>query len=203
MTSQAIQILKHEHRIIESVLGSLEGFVARTQEGEEVDRSVIRRYAAFFSQFADRCHHGKEEDLLFKTMTEHGFSDRTGPIAVMLGEHTEGRAHVRVLAELGSREGELSDEECDALAEHAGAYAPMLRNHIAKEDSILYPMAERTLQPSELSALVEAFERFERDEVGVEEHRRLRELAVLIVAEQPPYAPNPEDCGSCNACGMY
>lgn len=203
MSSQAIQILKHEHRVIESVLGSLEGFVARMQEGEEVERSAVHRYAEFFSKFADRCHHGKEEDLLFKTMVAHGFSDRAGPIAVMLGEHTEGRAHVRVLAEIGSREGELSDEECDALADHAGAYVPMLRNHIAKEDSILYVMAERTLPPSELSGLVEAFEQFEREQMGPDEHQRLHELAGLLVAEQPPFEPNQEDCGSCNACGMY
>ncbi len=185
------------------VLSSLEGFVARMQQGEEVERATIRRYAEFFANFADRCHHGKEEDILFKTMTEHGFSNRVGPVAVMIHEHTQGRAHVRVLAELGSRDGELSDEECDALAEHAGAYVPMLRNHIAKEDNILYPMAERALTPPELAAMTEQFERFERDEMGRDEHHRLHELANLLVAEQPPFVPDQEACETCHACGMF
>ncbi len=36
--------------------------------------------------FADRCHHGKEENLLFKTMVDRGFPREAGAIAVMLLE---------------------------------------------------------------------------------------------------------------------
>lgn len=202
MSAQAIEILKHEHRLIESVLASLEGFVARMQAGEEVERTEVHRFAEFFSNFADKCHHGKEEDLLFRVMTEHGFSNRMGPVAVMLAEHTIGRAHVAVLAEIGRGHGELSDEECDALAEHAGEYIPMLRNHIAKEDSILYPMAERALPPGVMQGLVEDFEQFETQQMGPDEHRRLHELASLIVASHPPFEPDQLACDTCHACGM-
>ena len=65
-----IEVLMGEHRLIEEVLGSLETHAAQVRAGAPLAREVVGDYAAFFRGFADSCHHGKEEDILFAAMVE-------------------------------------------------------------------------------------------------------------------------------------
>jgi hemerythrin-like domain-containing protein len=53
----------------------------------------------FFRSYADRTHHGKEEDLLFPAMIEKGFSREQGPIHCMLADHEHNRALTRAITE--------------------------------------------------------------------------------------------------------
>ncbi len=57
--------------------------------------------AQFFREFADRCHHGKEEDMLFEVMIESDFNREAGPVAVMLYKHDVGREKVQVIRKAG------------------------------------------------------------------------------------------------------
>jgi hemerythrin-like domain-containing protein len=74
--SHAIETLTHEHRVIEQVLGGLERLAEAVARGEAVERSTVKDFAQFFAGFADRCHHGKEEDRLFTAMISprHAFA---------------------------------------------------------------------------------------------------------------------------------
>jgi hemerythrin-like domain-containing protein len=192
---QAIKTLMHEHRIIEQVIASMLSFVDCI--GLD-DRNVVARYAEFLSRFADTCHHGKEEDRLFVRMTEHGFPSRSGPIAVMLSDHNQGRAHVRALVEIGKGAGPLTDDEIGSVADHAAAYADLLRAHIQKEDNILYPMALQSIPAEEMEQLAEQFEAFERDVLGEAEHARLHAIANLLIAEYPPQVDDGRQlCAGC------
>jgi hemerythrin-like domain-containing protein len=193
MATKAIETLMNEHRVIEQVLGSLAAFARDLDEGPLDQRPRVAEYAEFFREFADQCHHGKEEDRLFKALTDQGFPANGGPIAVMLHEHEEGRTHVRALAEIGAGAGALSSEECDRVRHHALEFVPLLRQHIRKEDEILFPAAERALPPAVLAALAEDFERHEREEMGSGEHERLHRLAEnLIEAHAPPATAGPQ-----------
>ncbi len=160
--SRAIEILMAEHRLIEQVLGSLETFVVGIEQGLPPERATLADYAAFFRGFADACHHGKEEDLLFQRMLERGFPRETGPLAVMLHEHVLGRARVAALHALGAAEGPFAPVEVELAVENASVFIALLRAHILKEDGILYPMAERLLTAPEFDALETDFERLEK-----------------------------------------
>lgn len=192
----ATDILQREHRIIESVLSSLVAFAGDVRPE---DREEVRRFAEFFSQFADRCHHGKEEDLLFQRMRDFGFPADSGPIAVMLSEHVEGRSHVRALREIGAGAGPLAREEIAAIKEHTQMYVPLLANHIVKEDRILYPMALRALPSEVLDRLVEEYDAFEHSVMGEGEHERFHALAAQLIEAHA----GVEDVSSmgCVGCG--
>jgi hemerythrin-like domain-containing protein len=174
-------MLMQEHREIERVLGALEGCARRLDAGEPVAREAIRDFGDFFANFADKCHHAKEEDGLFVSMEEHGFPREAGPVGVMLMEHTEGRRHVSALRRIGEGTGELTPEERRELAAHARDYAVLLQDHIQKEDEILYPMAERTIPTQAFHQLLQEFEQLEADRTGPDEHRRLLALASRLV----------------------
>jgi hemerythrin-like domain-containing protein len=183
--SAAIDVLMHEHRMIERVLEALHVCARRAGQGGPVDRTSVREFAEFFRNFADKCHHGKEEDQLFASMVRHGFPQERGPIAVMLAEHTAGREHVGALARIGDGNGPLTEEERRTLSEHAEAYYGMLRAHIQKEDNVLYPLAVQSLPQEEMDRLEREFEAFEKQVMGEGAHERYHEMAHKLIDAFP------------------
>jgi len=182
-----LQMLQNEHRLIEKVIAALENYVAAVHDGEQVDREDLNKFVGFIRTFADSCHHGKEEDILFATMGEHGFSREYGPVAVMLMEHQEGRRLIGILREKAEQTAAWSAEDRLAIAQAANAYAALLRNHIMKEDNILYPAAAMNLPQELLENMGEQFERFEEEKTGPGEHEKFHALADSLVEK---YAPN-------------
>jgi len=190
-----------EHRLIEEVLSSLDGFAARAGYGAEVSRDAVARYAEFFSAFADRTHHGKEEDLLFSRMVQRGLPAGEGPVAMMLAEHVQGRACVEALREIGNGSGPLTAEERKRVQERASEYIDLLRHHIAKEDRVLYPIAIRVLTAPDMAELESRFEAFEEKQVASGDFDRLREVARDLMTEFPPAWPTGGSCDVCAGCG--
>ena len=94
----AIETLMSEHRTIEEVLDALEGFAEGVRRKGTTERDELRGFVTFLREFADAHHHAKEEDILFRTMVEHGFPRDGGPILVMLHEHDQGRALIAAMA---------------------------------------------------------------------------------------------------------
>lgn len=134
-------MLRDEHQVILRVLGVFEGLLREGDDGEW-DFDGLERCITFFRAFADACHHGKEEDLLFPELESRGMSRAQGPIAVMLFEHKQGRALVGQMADAlePARAGDLA---AVGRIENAGrAYIQLLRGHIHKEDNVLFEMAD-------------------------------------------------------------
>ena len=99
----------------------------------------------FFREFADRCHHGKEEDLLFPALEAQGFPRDAGPTAVMRMEHEQGRAAVRGMAESLAAAAAGDRAGLEHWLHSARIYIELLRAHIQKEDHCLFGMAEEAL----------------------------------------------------------
>ena len=76
----------------------------RVEKGQDIPKDFFPRAVDFIRNFADRTHHGKEEDNLFPALEQHGMPRQGGPVGVMLDEHDQGRGLVSTLkarAELG------------------------------------------------------------------------------------------------------
>lgn len=183
----AIENLMSEHRVIERACDALVAFTDEVRRGSD-DKAELARFVRFIREFADAAHHGKEENILFQAMIDAGFPRDGGPVAVMLMEHDEGRTHVRALAELAQQEAPWSAQDRQAIAEEGMGYASLLRGHIHKEDSILYPMAEQRLPGSVLSRVDEDCAAFDDAEVRAGRQEPLYELAEELVARHAPAA---------------
>jgi hemerythrin-like domain-containing protein len=182
----AIETLMNEHRTIERVIDALVGFTADTRNRGTTDRAELSRFVAFLSGFADRLHHGKEEDILFAAMARHGFPTEGGPIAVMLAEHVRGRAFIQVMAAATEGDAPWTDADRRRVAEAAAGYGALLRSHIHKEDAILYPMAEQHLPPPALEQVGDACERFDAEPGRAALHAQLLAVADALVARHAP-----------------
>jgi hemerythrin-like domain-containing protein len=177
-----IESLMNEHRLIESVLDALESYVSRLAPSSGADPGDLDRFVTFFRQFADRCHHGKEEDILFQTMIEHGFPKESGPIAVMLQEHDQGRHLIAQLTEAARSAGSWTDQDRARIRQAALLYSDLLHHHIQKEDGILYPMALSQLSEPVIEEIGRRFDVFEGEETGEGEHERFHRLAGELAA---------------------
>lgn len=173
-----VQILRDEHRMIELVLDMLDRYVeVQLADPQEDAQEDLSRFVEFIRLYADRIHHGKEEDILFERMVASGFPKSAGPLAVMYHEHEQGRALVRELGELVEHPGPWAESELRRLAAAARGYTSLLRGHIHKEDNVLYPMAESGLDSDAWSLIAERFEKFEHQRSDSGEKVRLTSLA--------------------------
>lgn len=155
MSCGPTRMLREEHRRILTVVDALTAHLDRGRR--HADPDVLRRCVDFFRLYTDALHHGKEEDLLFESLAERGFSRHSGPIAVMLHEHQIGRALVRQMATL------LDDLHHDPEAwrafDHAArSYAGLLHRHIEKEDHGLFDLADSAIEEPECRRLCDAYD---------------------------------------------
>ncbi|MBM3891193.1 MAG: hemerythrin [Verrucomicrobia bacterium] len=201
--NQSIEKMMNEHRLIEQVLGALGTFAEALQDDPSLPRADVAKFARFFQQFADKCHHGKEEDRLFVKMNECGFPTEYGPIGVMLADHNEGRGHVRVLAAIGAASGPLTEHEVEQVIEHAEAFLPLLAGHIQKEDNVLYPMAQQSIPPAEFAKLDANCEAFDREVMGADAVEQLKALARELIAKYPPCAERLAAAAACGGCSGH
>ena len=165
----ATEILKSEHDVILVVLDCLEKIAGDAAAGQALDLPSAEDVIEVLGTFADRCHHGKEEGALFPMLVAKGLPRDVGPVAVMLGEHEQGRAGIAGMrAALAAGPGAT-----DRFVAHARGYVELLRDHIAKENGVLFPMADGMLDAGEQAELLAAFEHVEADDLGSGVHERL------------------------------
>jgi len=184
---KATDILKDEHSLILVMLQVVDAACAKMESGEHVDHGDIEDMIDFIRNFADRCHHAKEENLLFPAMEKAGISRDRGPIGVMLAEHTAGRNFVKGMDRALQQLKKGDDAATEMFIADGHGYASLLDGHIMKENNVLFPMADELLSPEEQKGLVEGFERVERDEIGAGVHEKYHELLHRL---RDRYAPD-------------
>jgi hemerythrin-like domain-containing protein len=177
VSMEATRILMEEHRVIERVVSSLDRAAQRLDAGEPIEAGFFVDAADFVEGFADGCHHKKEESVLFPAMETAGVARQGGPLAVMLAEHEEGRRLTRAMQAAAEELATGRPEWKTAVVQIALGYVALLRQHIAKENGVLFPMADRVIAPEVQGGLAEAFDRIEHEETGVGIHEKYLAMA--------------------------
>jgi hemerythrin-like domain-containing protein len=167
---KSLEILVHEHRVIEQVLNSLEKILERCGADGRLDQASAQQALDFFGTFADRGHHGKEEALLFPLLATRGLGGGCGPVAVMRREHELGRLYVQGMNSCVNAAAAGDPESVRWFMQHGQSYIRLLREHIGKEDHCLFPSAERTLSSHDDGKLQEAYAQFEAGDLGPGTH---------------------------------
>jgi hemerythrin-like domain-containing protein len=201
--NKCVEAMMQEHELIVEVLASLQAMAEKLESGASVPREDVADFGRFFRDFADQCHHGKEEDRLFVKMVEAGFPQDSGPVAVMLAEHDEGREEVRALLAVGSGAGPLTDAERAAVIHHASQFVPLLYSHIQKENNVLYPMAQNTISPEEFDLLDESCEAFDKEIRGKLNVAELKQLANSLSMRYPCDSAGLAVYTGCGACASH
>ena len=156
---KSIDRLVAEHDIIKRALSVLEKVVAQIESGQSVPDEFPKWAPQFFRHFADQCHHAKEEDLLFPLLKERGIPEEGGPIGCMLLEHEVVRDCVRRMRDAS----EADPFDGTKFVAAAKEFIPLLRQHIDKENNILFQMAGNVLSEADDADLTEKFSKVEQE----------------------------------------
>ncbi len=173
---KATDILSEEHRIILNVLECLGKIAEEAEEKKTLNATSANAAINFIRNFADRCHHAKEEDCLFEVLVQHGIPRDGGPIGVMLMEHDTGRGYVRGMAQSVDAAAQGVQDAVQKFIQNVRDFIALLQNHIYKEDHVLFPMADRTLGAETGDVLLSDFKKIE-SEAGGKRHSEYIEVA--------------------------
>ena len=170
------EMLEAEHRVIAKVIGAAPVLADRLESGQTVDMETLRNIVEFMRTFADKCHHGKEEELLFPTLANKGVPLQGCPVGVLISEHTRGRALVKELADAAEAYQRGDSGGREAVVKGLRGIMALYPNHIWKEDYLLFPLTNKVLNPEEQQHLYMEFEKVE-ERIGRDTHHRLEEFA--------------------------
>ena len=144
--SPPMEKLVDEHVLIKRCIALIPQVLEHLDAESAADREVLYGIVDFIRSYADKFHHAKEEDILFKY-----FDENLDILATMLEDHRQGRGHVRDLVDA------LSRQEGAEIVKHLSAYRELLTEHIRKEDEILYPWMDRNLSVKQIGELFSKF----------------------------------------------
>lgn len=142
-----LEMLYHEHEEISKQVANLRQMSLKLMADKEFDIAKYQDIIKFIKEYADERHHKKEEQLLFKAMSEHlGVKAENLVRHGMLVEHDLARFQVQALEQAVDKYNkDQSDENrLDIIAQGMG-YCYLLERHIEKENKVVYPFGERGL----------------------------------------------------------
>ncbi len=168
--------LMWEHRLIEKMLKIVGREAEKIRERGTVDPVFIDTAVDFIRTYADRTHHGKEEDILFRDLARKKMSpEHVRIVAELVEEHKYGRDTVKRLVEAKNRY--LRGEE--TLSAIAGCLMELVSfypRHIEKEDKhFFFPILDY-FSAEEQERMLEEFREFDREMIH-EKYREVVELA--------------------------
>lgn len=191
-----IDTFQEEHVLIDQVLGSFRTYVDALVDGT-ADPDDGRRFAAFFTGFAGRFHHDREERVLFRALvTEAELPAERGPVYALAREHAETEEWLREMTPFLERRLQSGDERA-RLQALATRYSQALWRHIDAENSVLYPESTERLRRCGIRELPD------RPMSGTE--AAAREDAAALLVRYPPLEDDAltrgEGCFMCRAYG--
>lgn len=175
---QATDLLKEEHHGVKISLRILEQLGAKLVETPGAQGAIyaadLERLIEFFKVFVDKCHHAKEEDVLFPALV--GTPIASDLVRELLGEHAAGRKLVVEMAEELKKYQTGNKNAVSAIRKAAKSYDQLLTAHIAKEDRDLYTIADVKISARDQKEMVEVFEKIELERIGMGTHEKFHTM---------------------------
>jgi len=184
--AKTLDIIRDEHRSIAAILHGMEYLVDRIRERKaKINPRVFRAMIYYLDTFSERMHHPKEDRFLFSALRSRGGEAATA-VADLEREHAAGGNALRRLEQCLVRYEEGGDREFQAFADAVAKFVREYRDHMHKEESIVFPMAERLLNAQDWQAIDRAFAE-NRDPLSADRDTRdFEKLFDRIVNLAPP-----------------
>ena len=153
-----------EHRLIERMITLIKQKLNRIETTNQIDPLFIDTVVDFIRIYADRTHHGKEEDILFRELSNKQMLDQDMQIMdELVDEHVLGRKTAKELVEANAqyRMGEKS--ALAVIVSKLKKLVDFYPKHIEKEDKIFFPAYMKYLSDEEDQLMLKEFYEFDRE----------------------------------------
>jgi len=153
-----------EHRLIERMIALVDDEARRIARERDVDPVFIDNAVDFIRTYADRTHHGKEEDILFRDLAEKDLSEEHQALMdELVHEHVLARKRVGQLVEAKKRYVGGDEDALDTVLEKLDALVAMYPEHIRKEDEDFFLPVMDHFSDVEKDSMLEEMWAFDRD----------------------------------------
>lgn len=169
--------LMDEHLTIGMVIGLLEASLKCMRGGRRPPQDFFATILDTLQNFADKCHHAKEEEALFPLFKGASIED-AGTVSLLIEEHRKGRALTASLAEAVGRDDDR------AITEAASGYVDLMSRHIRKEN-VVFPTWLRLLSDEAKREMSERFDGIEARSVGAGGRAEYRKKMEMLRKEMP------------------
>ncbi|HVN95718.1 MAG TPA: hemerythrin domain-containing protein [Syntrophorhabdaceae bacterium] len=160
---QARGPLMIEHRLIEKMLNTIGRVLVRVEKTQSIDPYFVDTAVDFIRVYADRTHHGKEEDILFRYLRAKNMSGEDRKLMEdLIEQHIFSRATTKKLVEANTR---YRNKDTKALGEVTSCLRTLVDfypGHINKEDQVFFPASRAYLSDQEDQKMLEEFYEFDR-----------------------------------------
>jgi hemerythrin-like domain-containing protein len=174
---QARGPLMIEHRLIERMLSLIKDAVAQIESTQKVDPLLVDTAVDFIRMYADRTHHGKEEDILFRDLSKRSLSAEDQRVMdELIQEHVFGRQTTKALVEANTR---YRNGDASALADIADNLRTLVEfypKHIEKEDKVFFPASRAYFTDEEDQAMLAEFWEFDQKMIHEKYNSVVKEL---------------------------
>jgi len=163
--------LINDHNLIERALILFEKEIAK---GEQMNPDIALSLITFLEDYGDECHNQKEEKFYFPLLLERGLPPM-GPVAVMLEEHKSERNYLSEIKQIIGKF-KIHNKFDESLKGITDEYIELTKNHIWKENDILYPMGKRILSVADGEALLNKFNELTFSRYGQDGYKRYADM---------------------------
>jgi hemerythrin-like domain-containing protein len=170
---QARAPLMIEHRLIERMISIIKDVLVQIESSQKVDPVFVDTAVDFIRTYADRTHHGKEEDILFRNLSKRALSAEDQRIMQeLIEEHVFGRRTTKALIEANTRYRKGDESALADIAKQLRTLVGFYPKHIEKEDKVFFPAYRVYLTDEEDQTMLAEFWEFDRQMI----HEKYRSL---------------------------
>jgi hemerythrin-like domain-containing protein len=170
-----------EHRLIEKMFELVRKEIRQIEERQQADPIFIDTTVDFIRTYADRTHHGKEEDILFRDLEKKDIAELDKKIMQeLIDEHKYGRKTVKQLVEAKERYLQGQTDALQVILDKLNVLVNFYPEHIEKEDKVFFPSSERYFSQEEQDAMLEEFWEFDKEMI----HEKYRSLVKQLQDEK-------------------
>jgi hemerythrin-like domain-containing protein len=160
---QARGALMKEHRLIERMLSAVRLVLEEISSTQRVDHELIDVAVDFLRTYADRTHHGKEEDILFLELSRRDLSaDDRQAMNELIADHAYGRQTTNALARVNKEYRDGNEAALTVIIDQLRTLCDFYPRHIEKEDRVFFPAARAYFTDEEDQAMLARFWEFDR-----------------------------------------
>jgi hemerythrin-like domain-containing protein len=183
---KALTIIRDEHRTISAILHGMEYLVRKIRaQKKKVDPRVFHAMLYYLDTFSERAHHPKEDRFLFSALRRCG-AGAEALITELEKEHAGGEDALRRLAQVLNRYEEGGDKEFPGFEHAVERFVGSYREHMRKEEELLFPVALELLTEADWAAIDRAFETNRDLLAASRDTRNFDKLFERIVELAPP-----------------
>lgn len=167
---KAIQDLRKEHEAILHVFDIMDKMLTTNTINEIIKLQYYSELVYFLRIFADKCHHGKEENYLFLELVKLGISNVDELIGALVEEHVQGRNFLALMNQF------VESKDIVQFNRYTVKYRDLMKEHIEKENTGLFNMADKLLDNEKQNEIYDNFERHEESVIGHGVHEELHSM---------------------------